>query len=58
MAAVKQECASDRHCFNKLASTGAFLSKWGSVGIIAVDGSGNVFVAENPNDRIQKCAFP
>src|SRR5439155_11111231 len=52
----------------KFTNTGTFLTKWGSNGsgdgqfntpvFVAVDGSGNVFVADNGNDRIQKFACP
>ena len=47
---------------------GTFLTKWGSFGTgngqvsnpfgVAVDGSGNVFVAEDGNSRVQKFACP
>jgi tripartite motif-containing protein 71 len=52
----------------KFTNTGTFLTKWGSQGNgdgqfnfpygVAVDGSGNVFVAEYNNDRVQKFACP
>ncbi|MDO8873564.1 MAG: SBBP repeat-containing protein [Methanoregula sp.] len=48
----------------KFSSTGTFLTKWGSRGIgdgqfsnprgVAVDSSGNVYVSEFDNNRIQK----
>jgi hypothetical protein len=51
----------------KFSPTGIFLAKWGSVGIgdgqfdqpsaVAVDLSGNVYVADSGNNRIQKFAI-
>ena len=50
----------------KFSSSGVFLAKWGTEGSgdgqfkdprgIAVDGSGNVYVADYSNNRIQKFA--
>ena len=51
-------------CIQKFTSSGAFITKWGSGGSgdgefkdpfgIAIDGAGNVYVADTYNDRIQK----
>jgi hypothetical protein len=56
------------HRIQKFTSTGTFLTKWGSAGSgdgqlntpegLAVDGDGNVYVADSGNHRIQKFACP
>ena len=55
---------SDNDRIQKFTNTGTFIRKWGSFGSgngqfegpsgVAVDPSGNVFVADSGNDRIQK----
>ena len=57
-------CCGGNTRIQKFDNTGAFLTKWGKAGTgdgqfdgpigIAVDGSGNVFVADTNNNRIQK----
>ena len=54
----------NQHRVQKFSSDGAFITKWGSLGHeagefnspygIAVDLTGNVYVADSGNDRIQK----
>ena len=54
----------ENHRIQKFDGTGSFLTKWGSMGSgdgqfnlprgVAVDGSGNVYVADQNNSRIQK----
>jgi len=56
------------HRMQKFLSDGTFVTKWGAPGsgngqftdavADAVDASGNVYVADNSNHRIQKFACP